>query len=84
MYAAMKLVHRQCAERGALIFAAMKESFNIARIQDGMGDKMGLLIRGFAMFFSSITACCAINWQITLISLTMGPIAAMTMAMLGR
>ncbi|PIO73972.1 ABC transporter, ATP-binding protein [Teladorsagia circumcincta] len=45
---------------------------------------MGLLIRGFAMFFSSIIACCAINWQITLISLTMGPIAAMTMAMLGK
>ncbi|KAK6030788.1 ABC transporter, ATP-binding protein, partial [Ostertagia ostertagi] len=57
---------------------------NIARIQDGMGDKMGLLIRGFSMFFSSIIACCAINWQITVISLTMGPIATVTMAMLGR
>ncbi|VDO73812.1 unnamed protein product [Haemonchus placei] len=57
---------------------------NIARIQDGMGDKMGLLIRGFSMFSSSIIACGIINWQITVISITMGPIAAMTMAMLGK
>ncbi|KAK6013883.1 hypothetical protein OSTOST_20775, partial [Ostertagia ostertagi] len=42
------------------------------------------LFRGFSMFFSSIIACCAINWQITVISLTMGPIATVTMAMLGR
>ncbi|CAJ0606066.1 unnamed protein product [Cylicocyclus nassatus] len=57
---------------------------NIDRIQDGMGDKLGLLIRGFSMFFSSVIACCIISWQITLISLTMGPISAMTMAMLGK
>ncbi|EPB70509.1 ABC transporter, ATP-binding protein [Ancylostoma ceylanicum] len=57
---------------------------NIARIQDGMGDKLGLLVRGFSMFFSSVIVCCVISWQITLISLTMGPISAMTLAMLGK
>ncbi|KAK5985268.1 hypothetical protein GCK32_002530 [Trichostrongylus colubriformis] len=57
---------------------------NIARIQDGMGDKMGLLIRGFSMFFSSIVTCSIINWQTTFISITAGPIAAMTMALLGK
>ncbi|KIH66854.1 ABC transporter, ATP-binding protein [Ancylostoma duodenale] len=57
---------------------------NIARIQDGMGDKLGLLVRGFSMFFSSVIICCVISWQITLISLTMGPISAMTLALLGK
>ncbi|RCN35751.1 multidrug resistance protein 1 domain protein [Ancylostoma caninum] len=57
---------------------------NIARIQDGMGDKLGLLVRGFSMFFSSVIVCCVISWQITLISLTMGPISAMTLALLGK
>ncbi|VDM85895.1 unnamed protein product [Strongylus vulgaris] len=30
---------------------------NIDRIQDGMGDKLGLLVRGFSMFFSSVIVC---------------------------
>ncbi|KAK6739287.1 hypothetical protein RB195_020996 [Necator americanus] len=59
-------------------------SSSIARIQDGMGDKLGLLVRGFSMFFSSAIVCCLISWQVTLISLTIGPISAMTLAMLGK
>ncbi|KAK6739284.1 hypothetical protein RB195_020996 [Necator americanus] len=65
-----------------VITAQLNDS--IARIQDGMGDKLGLLVRGFSMFFSSAIVCCLISWQVTLISLTIGPISAMTLAMLGK
>ena len=36
------------------------------------------------MFISSIVVCCFINWQLTLISVTMGPISAWTLGLMGK
>ncbi|CAI5442420.1 unnamed protein product [Caenorhabditis angaria] len=49
---------------------------NTEIINDGLGIKCCLLVRGFAMFASSIIACAFIQWQLTFITFTMGPLSA--------
>ncbi|CAB3407204.1 unnamed protein product [Caenorhabditis bovis] len=49
---------------------------NIEVISNAVGNQMCVLIRGFAMFLSSIIACSFVNVPLTFITLTMGPISA--------
>lgn len=53
-------------------------------ISDGLGNKCCMLVRGFAMFTSSIIACAFINWQLTFITFTMGPVSAFVLHLLTK
>ncbi|PIC44134.1 hypothetical protein B9Z55_004606 [Caenorhabditis nigoni] len=57
---------------------------NIEIISDGLGNKCCMLVRGFAMFTSSIIACAFINWQLTFITFTMGPVSAFVLHLLTK
>ncbi|CAA88940.4 P-GlycoProtein related [Caenorhabditis elegans] len=57
---------------------------NIEVISDGLGNKCCMLVRGFAMFTSSIIACAFINWQLTFITFTMGPVSAFVLHLLTK
>uniref|UniRef100_A0A1I7UR07 Multidrug resistance protein 1 n=2 Tax=Caenorhabditis tropicalis TaxID=1561998 RepID=A0A1I7UR07_9PELO len=57
---------------------------NIEIILDGLGNKCCMLVRGFAMFTSSIIACAFINWQLTFITFTMGPVSAFVLHLLTK
>ena len=56
----------------------------IELIASGLGDKLGLLVRGFSMFISSIIYCLLVDWPLTLVSLSMGPISAMILALMSK
>ncbi|PAV83970.1 hypothetical protein WR25_21708 [Diploscapter pachys] len=56
----------------------------IELISSGLGDKLGLLARGFSMFISSIIYCLLVDWQLTFVSLSMGPISAMILALMSK
>ncbi|CAI2324374.1 unnamed protein product [Caenorhabditis sp. 36 PRJEB53466] len=57
---------------------------NVEVISDGLGNKCCMLVRGFAMFTSSIIACAFINWQLTFITFTMGPVSAFVLHLLTK
>ncbi|KAH7727055.1 P-glycoprotein [Aphelenchoides avenae] len=57
---------------------------NIDRIRDGIGDKIGLLIRGLSMFLSTQILSFIIDWQIALIMLPVGPLSCLTMSFMAR
>uniref|UniRef100_A0A8L8KAH0 Multidrug resistance protein 1 n=1 Tax=Heligmosomoides polygyrus TaxID=6339 RepID=A0A8L8KAH0_HELPZ len=57
---------------------------NVAQIEDGIGDKIGMLARGVSVFISSAAFAFAYNWRITLICVGVGPVSAITMAIMSR
>ncbi|KAK6757398.1 hypothetical protein RB195_015304 [Necator americanus] len=57
---------------------------NIAQIEDGIGDKMGMLARGVSMFLASAAYAFAFSWRITLICVGVGPVSAITMAVMSK
>ncbi|KJH44964.1 hypothetical protein DICVIV_09001 [Dictyocaulus viviparus] len=57
---------------------------NVSQIEDGIGDKMGLLARGVATFISSATFAFVFNWRITLVCVGVGPVSVITMAIMSR
>ncbi|VDP00900.1 unnamed protein product [Heligmosomoides polygyrus] len=57
---------------------------NVAQIEDGIGDKIGMLARGVSVFISSAAFAFAYNWRITLICVAVGPVSAITMAIMSR
>ncbi|VDM65470.1 unnamed protein product [Strongylus vulgaris] len=57
---------------------------NITQIEDGIGDKIGMLARGVSMFIASAALAFAYSWRITLICIAVGPISAITMAIMSK
>ncbi|KHJ88573.1 hypothetical protein OESDEN_11632 [Oesophagostomum dentatum] len=57
---------------------------NIAQIEDGIGDKIGMLARGFSVFLSSAVFAFGYSWRITLICVGVGPVSAITMAIMSK
>ncbi|ETN79009.1 ABC transporter transmembrane region [Necator americanus] len=54
------------------------------QIEDGIGDKMGMLARGVSMFLASAAYAFAFSWRITLICVGVGPVSAITMAVMSK
>lgn len=57
---------------------------NIDRIREGIGDKLGLLVRGTAMFFTALTISFIYQWRIALIMFPITPISCFMMAQLAQ
>ncbi|KHJ80116.1 hypothetical protein OESDEN_20217, partial [Oesophagostomum dentatum] len=57
---------------------------NIAQIEDGIGDKIGMLARGVFLFLSSAAFALAFSWRITLVCVGVGPVSAITMAIMSK
>ncbi|KAK6018222.1 hypothetical protein OSTOST_16204, partial [Ostertagia ostertagi] len=57
---------------------------NVAQIEDGIGDKIGMLARGVTVFIASAVIAFAFSWRITLVCIMDGPVSAITMAIMSR
>ncbi|EYC28977.1 hypothetical protein Y032_0007g3528 [Ancylostoma ceylanicum] len=55
---------------------------NITQIEDGIGDKMGMLARGITTFVASAAVAFTYSWRITLISIGVGPVSTVTMVLM--
>uniref|UniRef100_A0AC34G0Z6 ABC transmembrane type-1 domain-containing protein n=1 Tax=Panagrolaimus sp. ES5 TaxID=591445 RepID=A0AC34G0Z6_9BILA len=53
---------------------------NIERIQEGIGDKLGVLVRGLAMITAAIIISFIYEWRLSLIMLAMTPFSCAIMA----
>ncbi|GMS83734.1 hypothetical protein PENTCL1PPCAC_5909 [Pristionchus entomophagus] len=66
---------------GALV---SKLNDNMERIHEGIGDKLGLLIRGCAMFLAAMAVAFAYQWRIALIMLGVAPASCIVMSLMAR
>uniref|UniRef100_A0A158R4T0 ABC transporter domain-containing protein n=1 Tax=Syphacia muris TaxID=451379 RepID=A0A158R4T0_9BILA len=57
---------------------------NIERIREGIGDKLGLLVRGGAMFVGAIIISFIYQWRIAFVMLGIAPISCIIMAELAQ
>ncbi|KHN87070.1 Multidrug resistance protein pgp-3 [Toxocara canis] len=57
---------------------------NVERIREGIGDKLGLLIRGAAMFVGALVVGFIFQWRIALMMLAVAPISCFIMAQLAQ
>ncbi|VDM47301.1 unnamed protein product, partial [Toxocara canis] len=57
---------------------------NIDKIKDGVGDKVGLILRGVTMFVTCIVLGFIYQWRITLVMIGMGPVSAALMSSMAR
>ncbi|VDN60900.1 unnamed protein product [Dracunculus medinensis] len=83
----MKSLLHQNAEwydrrKAGMITSQLNE--NIDKIKDGIGDKVGLILRGLVMFITSLVVGFIYEWRITLITIAMGPLSAALMSLMAR
>ncbi|KAF8361524.1 hypothetical protein PRIPAC_88447 [Pristionchus pacificus] len=57
---------------------------NMERIHEGIGDKLGLLIRGFSMLIAAIIIAFIYEWRLALMMLGVAPLSCFTMALMAR
>uniref|UniRef100_A0A0N4W449 ABC transporter ATP-binding protein n=1 Tax=Haemonchus placei TaxID=6290 RepID=A0A0N4W449_HAEPC len=57
---------------------------NIAQIEEGISDKIGMLTRGMTVFIASAAFAFYYDWRITLVCIWDGPVNAITMAIMSR
>ncbi|VDK51443.1 unnamed protein product [Gongylonema pulchrum] len=57
---------------------------NINKIRDGIGDKVGLIVRNITMFLTGIIVGLIYNWRVTLIMFGMGPVSAALLSFMAR
>ncbi|PIO63752.1 ABC transporter transmembrane region [Teladorsagia circumcincta] len=57
---------------------------NVERIREGVGDKMGLLIRGFSMFFAALIISFGIEWRLALFMCPLAPLTCLCMSIMSR
>lgn len=67
-------------EEGALIYVFR----NINLIRDGIAEKIGLLLRGMSMFFTTTILAFLVNWKIASSMIVVGPISCLTMSFMAR
>ncbi|KAF5020386.1 hypothetical protein F66182_7594 [Fusarium sp. NRRL 66182] len=53
---------------------ATQMTTNVTRINQGIAEKLSLLVQGLAMFFSSFVVAIAVQWKLALITLTVVPL----------
>uniref|UniRef100_A0A914ZIF2 Uncharacterized protein n=1 Tax=Parascaris univalens TaxID=6257 RepID=A0A914ZIF2_PARUN len=54
---------------------------NIDKIKDGVGDKVGLILRGLTMFATCLVIAFAFEWRITLVLIGLAPLSAVLMSL---
>uniref|UniRef100_A0A914S606 ABC transmembrane type-1 domain-containing protein n=1 Tax=Parascaris equorum TaxID=6256 RepID=A0A914S606_PAREQ len=59
-------------------------SMNIDKIKDGVGDKVGLILRGVTMFATCLVIAFAFEWRITLVMIGLAPLSAVLMSLSSR
>ncbi|KAK5972582.1 Multidrug resistance protein pgp-3 [Trichostrongylus colubriformis] len=57
---------------------------NVERIREGVGDKMGLLVRGFSMFIAALIISFVIQWRLALFMCPLAPLTCMCMSVMSR
>uniref|UniRef100_A0A0N4Z080 Transferred entry: 7.6.2.2 n=1 Tax=Parastrongyloides trichosuri TaxID=131310 RepID=A0A0N4Z080_PARTI len=57
---------------------------NVDRIREGLGDKLGLLLRGFWMYISSVIIALAYEWRTALMMLGLAPATCICMSLMGQ
>ena len=57
---------------------------NIERIQEGIGDKLGVLIRGISVLTAAVTISFVYEWRLSLLMLGMTPLSCAIMAFLSK
>ncbi|VDM59945.1 unnamed protein product [Angiostrongylus costaricensis] len=57
---------------------------NISQIEDGIGDKMGMLARGISTLIACVTFALVSSWKITLVCVGVAPVSVITMAVMSR
>uniref|UniRef100_A0A1I8EWB6 Uncharacterized protein n=2 Tax=Wuchereria bancrofti TaxID=6293 RepID=A0A1I8EWB6_WUCBA len=57
---------------------------NIEKIKDGIGDKVGMILRGVTMFLTSLVIGFIYEWRITLVMLGTGPASAALLSLMAR
>lgn len=57
---------------------------NMERIQDGVGDKLGVLIRGISMVIASVVISLIYEWRLALMMLGLIPVSTICMTLLSR
>lgn len=69
-----------------LILSEFEQIFfsNIERIREGIGDKLGLLVRGFAMFIAALVIAFVYQWRLALVMFPVAPITCFIMAELSQ
>ncbi|KAJ4259744.1 hypothetical protein NW762_007675 [Fusarium torreyae] len=53
---------------------ATQMTTNVTRINQGIAEKLSLLVQGLAMFFSSFVVAISVQWKLALITLTVVPL----------
>ncbi|VDK34119.1 unnamed protein product [Gongylonema pulchrum] len=57
---------------------------NINKIRDGIGDKVGLIVRNMTMFLTGIIVGFIYNWRVTLVMFGLGPVSAALLSFMAR
>ncbi|RCN42921.1 ABC transporter transmembrane region, partial [Ancylostoma caninum] len=57
---------------------------NMERIREGIGDKLGLLLRGCAMFIASVIIAFIYEWRLALMMLGVAPSTCLIMSFMAR
>uniref|UniRef100_A0A8R1EAP0 Uncharacterized protein n=4 Tax=Caenorhabditis japonica TaxID=281687 RepID=A0A8R1EAP0_CAEJA len=57
---------------------------NMERINEGIGDKLGVLIRGMVMFGAGIIVSLFYEWRLALMMLGIGPLCCICMSLMSR
>nr|QRN45888.1 P-glycoprotein 11.1 [Toxocara canis] len=83
----MKSLLRQDAawfdtQKAGVITTQLNE--NIDKIRDGVGDKVGFILRGVTMFFTCVVIGFIYEWRITLVMVALAPLSALLMSFCSR
>ena len=57
---------------------------NIDKIRDGIGDKIGLLLRGISMYVTTFVVAFIIDWLTACVIFAVGPLSCLTMSFMAR
>uniref|UniRef100_A0A914C9R2 Uncharacterized protein n=1 Tax=Acrobeloides nanus TaxID=290746 RepID=A0A914C9R2_9BILA len=57
---------------------------NIDKIRDGIGDKIGLLLRGISMYITTFVVAFIIDWLTAFVIFAVGPLSCLTMSFMAR
>ena len=57
---------------------------NIDKIRDGIGGKIGLLLRGISMYITTFIVAFIIDWLTAFVIFAVGPLSCLTMSFMAR
>lgn len=57
---------------------------NIDKIKDGIGDKVGMIVRGITMYVTCLVVGFIYEWRITLVMLGTGPVSAALLSFMAQ